>query len=90
MEMFVLATLVSDAAIIGDVSCAVDIAERGTALPAAPYGWFVCSIVLAAHPAGIVTGPTDVSAEGSIVSSHFVIDVPVRALDSYQLRVEWL
>lgn len=90
MEMFVLATLVADAAIIGDVSCAIDIAERGAALSAAPYGWFVFSIVLAAHPAGIVTGPTDVSTEDGIVSGDFVIYVAIWALDSNQLRVEWL
>ena len=90
MEMFVLATLVADAAIIGDVSCAIDIAERGAALSAAPNGWFVFSIALAAHPAGIVTGPTDVSTQDGIVSGDFVIYVAIWALDSNQLRVEWL
>lgn len=90
MEMLVLATLVADAAIVGNVSCAVFIAERGAALSAAKWSWFVFSIILAAHPAGIVAGPTDVSAEGSIVSGHFVVYVTIGALNSDQLCVEWL
>ena len=90
MEMLVLATLVADAAIVGNVSCAVFIAERGAALSAAKWSWFVFSIILAAHPAGIVAGPTDVSAEGSIVSCHFVIYIAIWTLDSNQLRFEWL
>ena len=90
MEMFVLATLIADAAIIGDVSCAIFIAERGAALSATPLRWFVFSIVFAAHPAGVVTGPTDVSAEDGIMSGHFVIYIAIRALDSNQLCVERL
>lgn len=90
MEMLMLATLIADVAIVGRVSCSIDIAERGAALSAAPYGWFVVSIILAAHPTGKVAGSTDVSAEGNIVSCHFVIYIAIWALDSNQLRVEWL